>query len=67
MNVVWLVTSTTVKALPNYDLYLVTPPRWPVSAEALPAPRKAPRPAKLATPTGDGLSPEFSGPDANAV
>jgi hypothetical protein len=67
MNVVWLVTSTTVKALPNYDLYLVTPPRWPAGAQALPAPRKAPRPAKLATPTGDGLSPDFPRPDANAV
>jgi hypothetical protein len=28
VNVVWLVTSTTVKGRPDYDLYLVRPPRW---------------------------------------
>ena len=28
VNVVWLVTTTTVKGRPDYDLYLVSPPRW---------------------------------------
>ena len=62
MNVVWLVTSTTVKGLPDYDLYLVTPPG---AVPVLPAaPRKTPRPAKLASPIGDGASPEFPGSNA---
>jgi hypothetical protein len=52
VNVVWLVTSTTVKGLPDYDLYLVSPPRWtaPVSGPSLPRKRTA-APAK-ATSTG---------------
>lgn len=28
VKVVWLMTSTMVKGRPDYDLYLVTPPRW---------------------------------------
>jgi hypothetical protein len=59
INVVWLVTSTTVKGLPDYDLYLLTPPRWSDAARALPAAPRKPRPAKLASPAGDELSPDF--------
>jgi hypothetical protein len=53
VNVVWLVTSTTVKGLPDYDLYLVSPPRWtaPVSGPSLPR-KRATAPVK-ATSTGD--------------
>jgi hypothetical protein len=58
VNVVWFVTSTTVKGLPDYDLYLVSPPRLASPAVFGPKPRKHPAPsAKTATPTGnDGLA-----------
>jgi hypothetical protein len=40
VNVVWLVTSTTVKGRPDYDLYLVSPPRLASPALGPPAPTK---------------------------
>lgn len=54
INVVWFVTSTTVKGAPDYDLYLVSPPRLasPPVFGPKPAPQRAPS-AKTATPTGD--------------
>jgi predicted anti-sigma-YlaC factor YlaD len=58
VNVVWFVTSTTVKGAPDYDLYLVSPPRLAAPAVFGPKPRKAPTPsAKTTTPTSnDGLA-----------
>lgn len=58
MNVVWFVTSTTVKGLPDYDLYLVSPPRLASPVVFGPKPRKIPSPsAKSAMPAGnDGLA-----------
>jgi hypothetical protein len=55
VNVVWLVTSTTVKGLPDYDLYLVSPPRWtaPVSGPSLPRKRTVTAAPVKATSTGD--------------
>jgi hypothetical protein len=55
VNVVWFVTSTTVKGLPDYDLYLVSPPRLASPAAFGPKPRKAAvaPPVKAVTPTGD--------------
>lgn len=60
VNVVWFVTSTTVKGAPDYDLYLLSPPRLASPAYG-PAPRKAPAPAppsaKVETPaTDDGVA-----------
>jgi hypothetical protein len=40
VNVVWLVTSTTVKGRPDYDLYLVSPPRLATPVLGPPAPVK---------------------------
>lgn len=55
VNVVWLVTSTTVKGRPDYDLYLVSPPR-PVMLGPVPGPKPAPAPsAKVPTPGDDGV------------
>lgn len=59
VNVVWFMTSTTVKGVPDYDLYLVNPPRLAAPAVFGPKPRKtSPPSAKTAvTPTGnDGLA-----------
>jgi hypothetical protein len=55
VNVVWLVTSTTVKGLPDYDLYLLSPPRMSKPVLGPPAPPKsAPTPtAKTSTTAGD--------------
>jgi hypothetical protein len=54
VNVVWFVTSTTVKGVANYDLYLVNPPRLAAPAVFGPKPRKQPVPtAKTTVPTGD--------------
>jgi hypothetical protein len=65
MNVVWLVTTTTVKGRPDYDLYLVNPPRWPEIGPQMPvAPRKTPRAPKTPAAGDDGLSPELLGPTA---
>jgi putative zinc finger protein len=56
VNVVWLVTSTTVKGQPDYDLYLVRPPRWNGAAgvvgPGLPV-AKRPVPTVKPTVTGD--------------
>jgi hypothetical protein len=40
VNVVWLVTSTTVKGRPDYDLYLVSPPRLATPVLGPPTPVK---------------------------
>ena len=59
VNVVWFVTSTTVKGAPDYDLYLVSPPRLAAPAAFGPKPRKVPSTpsAKTVTPTSnDGLA-----------
>lgn len=64
MNVVWLVTTTTVKGRPDYDLYLVSPPRWSGDKPAVPvAGRKLPRAPKPPA-VDDGLSPDDCGPTA---
>jgi hypothetical protein len=54
VNVVWLVTSTTVKGAPDYDLYLLAPPRLAKPVFGPPtAPKPAPTPAvKSNTPAG---------------
>lgn len=57
VNVVWLVTSTTVKGRPDYDRYLVTPP--PGNAQVIGPPRHAKRPtppAKVPSANDDGLT-----------
>ena len=54
VNVVWFVTSTTVKGAPDYDLYLVNPPRLATPAVFGPKPRKQTLPSpKTAVPTGN--------------
>lgn len=59
VNVVWLVTSTTVKGLPDYDLYLLSPPR--LSTAPAFGPQQPPKPApavdKPATSTSDAAEP----------
>ena len=52
VNVVWLVTSTTVKGRPDYDLYLVSPPR-PVKLGPVPRPKPAPSPSAKVPTAGD--------------
>jgi putative zinc finger protein len=62
INVVWLVTTTTVKGQPGYDQYLVSPPPWPEGIIRPVLPRKVTRaPAKSST-AGDGLDAEGIGP-----
>jgi hypothetical protein len=59
VNVVWLVTSTTVKGLPDYDLYLVNPPRMSKPVLGPPAPPKpssTPSAKGTSTAGGDGLA-----------
>jgi hypothetical protein len=57
VNVVWLVTSTTVKGLPDYDLYLLSPPRSSRPVFGPPAPPKAaPTPSAKATAGDDSLA-----------
>jgi hypothetical protein len=51
VNVVWLVTSTTVKGRPDYDLYLVSPPRLASPVLGPPTPVKP-----SATPSAKGPS-----------
>jgi hypothetical protein len=54
VNVVWLVTSTTVKGRPDYDLYLVSPPRLSTPVFGPPTPVKPTPSAKgPATTAGD--------------
>lgn len=55
VNVVWLVTSTTVKGRDDYDLYLVNPPRISAPMQGPPMPRKRPAPAKSPA-ADDGLT-----------
>jgi hypothetical protein len=59
VNVVWLVTATTVKGQPDYDLYLVRPPRWNGSAgvtgPGLPVKRPVPT-VKPSVAGDDGLT-----------
>jgi hypothetical protein len=53
VNVVWLVTSTTVKGAPDYDLYLLAPPRLSKPVFGPTPPKSTPTPAaKSNTPTG---------------
>jgi hypothetical protein len=59
VNVVWLVTSTTVKGRPDYDLYLVSPPRLSKPMLGPPTPPKAaptPTAKSSATAGDDGLA-----------
>ena len=59
VNVVWLVTSTTVKGQPDYDLYLVRPPRWSGSGIMGPGLPVVKRPVPTVKPTvagDDGLT-----------
>lgn len=57
VNVVWLVTSTTVKGRPDYDLYLVNPPGSiaPMQGPSQPKKRIAPSP-KVPAAGDDGLT-----------
>jgi hypothetical protein len=57
VNVVWLVTSTTVKGRDDYDRYLVNPPRTtgPVHGPTLPRKRPVAAP-KTPTAGDDGLT-----------
>jgi Putative zinc-finger len=53
VNVVWFVTSTTVKGLPDYDLYLLSPPRLASPGVFGPKPRKVvPPTVKTVAPAG---------------
>jgi Putative zinc-finger len=58
LNVVWLMTTTTVKGRPDYDLYLVSPPRWTTKALGPSAPPKRPAPAAKVPAAGgeEGLA-----------
>ena len=53
VNVVWLVTSTTVKGREDYDLYLVNPPRTIAPMQGPPLPRKRPAAPKSPAAGGD--------------
>ena len=57
VNVVWLVTSTTVKGLKDHDLYLLSPPRLTAPVAFGPEPPKVVAPPKP-TPSAnnDGLA-----------
>jgi hypothetical protein len=57
VNVVWLVTSTTVKGRPDYDLYLVSPPRSTEPVQGPAVPKKRPTPStKVPAAGGDELT-----------
>jgi hypothetical protein len=59
VNVVWLVTSTTVKGQPDYDLYLLRPPRWNptvVMGPGLPAKRPVASVKPAVVGDADGLA-----------
>jgi hypothetical protein len=57
VSMVWLLSTTTVKGRPDYDLYLLRPPRWatqsgpsaPVKVRPVEAPVKP-------APTGEGAA-----------
>jgi len=57
VNVVWLVTTTTVKGQPDYDLYLLKPPQWTGAVNGPALPPKRPVSTPKAPPAGnnDGL------------
>lgn len=61
-NVVWLVTSTTVRGLPDYDLYLLSPPRLSTPLFGPTPPRKA---APVSEPSAKHHNPA-AGTDASA-
>ena len=53
VSMVWLLSTTTVKGRPDYDLYLLRPPRWATpSGPSAPKPRAVVAPVKVA-PTGE--------------
>jgi hypothetical protein len=54
VSMVWLLSTTTVKGRPDYDLYLLRPPRWatPSGPSAPTKPRPVAAPVKVA-PTGE--------------
>jgi hypothetical protein len=56
VNVIWLVTSTTVKGREDYDLYLVNPPRTTAPMHGPQLLRKRPAAPKAPTAGGDGLT-----------
>jgi hypothetical protein len=56
VNVIWLVTSTTVKGREDYDLYLVNPPRSNAPMHGPQLPRKRPAAPKAPTAGYDGLT-----------
>ena len=54
VNVVWLVTHTTVKGRPDYDLYLLRPPRWTTPVDLVGPTLPAKRPVQTGKPTVAG-------------
>ena len=57
VSMVWLLSTTTVKGRPDYDLYLPRPPRWATQSGPT-APAKV-RPVEApvkAAPTGDAAA-----------
>ena len=56
VNVVWLVTSTTVKGRADYDLYLVSPPRLASPMLGPPPPPKPSAKGSTITTGDDGLA-----------
>jgi Putative zinc-finger len=56
VSMVWLLSTTTVKGVPDYDRYLLRPPRWEKATLLGPAVPPKPRPVVAPapkTPTGD--------------
>lgn len=56
VSMVWLLSTTTVKGVPDYDRYLLRPPRWENATLLGPAVPRKPRPVVAPapkTPTGD--------------
>ncbi len=59
VSMVWVLSTTTVKGQPNYDMYLLRPPAASVPASGPIAPLKASRPATApvkAAPTGEACA-----------
>lgn len=60
VSMVWLLTTTTVKGRPDYDMYLLRPPVLPIAAASGPAvppkPRPAAAPVKPAPISDSGLA-----------
>lgn len=64
VSMVWLLSSTTVKGLPDYDMYLLRPPAQPLPASGPIAPvkpRPAAAPVKVVAPTSDADAAEAAG------